>query len=153
MDDVLPIDSYKSASRRPETPYPPIFPSMVIGTGLDLVSVPRFDRFRRRHELRGLRRLFTQHELDYCLRLVDSTPSLAARFAAKEAFFKAVGTGLGRAGGWHDVEVLRLESGRPLLCLHARAAAFVQNLQVRRIHLSLTHTDEIAGATVILEGG
>ena len=126
---------------------------MVIGTGLDLVSVPRFDRFRRRHELRGLRRIFTQHELDYCLGLVKSTPSLAARFAAKEAFFKAVGTGLGRAGGWHDVEVLRLESGRPLLCLHARAAAFVQNLQVRRIHLSLSHTDELAGASVILEGG
>src|SRR6185369_3041293 len=78
-------------------------PAMVIGTGLDLVSVPRFDRFRRRHELRGLQRLFTHNELDYCLGLVKPTPSLAARFAAKEAFFKAAGTGLGRAGGWHDV--------------------------------------------------
>ena len=153
MDGFLPIDSSKKCKSEARNPLSAYIPIMVIGTGLDLVSVPRFDRFRRRHELRGLRRLFTQHELDYCLRLVHATPSLAARFAAKEAFFKAVGTGLGRAGGWHDVEVLRLESGRPLLCLHARAAAFVQNLQVRRIHLSLSHTDEIAGATVILEGG
>jgi holo-[acyl-carrier protein] synthase len=126
---------------------------MVIGTGLDLVSVPRFDRFRRRHELRGLQRLFTKTELDYCLRLLNPTPSLAARFAAKEAYFKAVGTGVGRAGGWHDVEVLRLESGRPLLCLHARAAIHAQTLRVQKIHLSLTHTDDVAGASVILEGG
>lgn len=140
----------KSEARTRASTY---IPAMVIGTGLDLVSVPRFDRFRLRHELRGLGRLFTPNELDYCLRLVKPTPSLAARFAAKEAFFKAAGTGLGRAGGWHDVEVLRLESGRPLLCLHSRAAIYAQNLMVRKIHLSLSHTDEVAGATVILEGG
>ncbi|MGH7462339.1 MAG: holo-ACP synthase [Longimicrobiales bacterium] len=109
-------------------------------------------RFHQRHRQRGLVRLFTATELQYCLSLSDPVPSLAVRFAAKEAFFKAIGTGLGHAGGWRDVEVLRLGSGRPLLCLHGRAAAFAQSLQVHRIHLSLSHTAEIAGASVVLEG-
>ncbi len=125
---------------------------MVLGTGMDLVSVPRMSRFLQRRRQRGLARLFTSTELEYCLGLADPMPSLAARFAAKEAFFKAIGTGLGRAGGWRDVEVLRLGSGRPLLCLHGRAAAFAQSLQVHKIHLSLSHTTEVAGATVVLEG-
>jgi holo-[acyl-carrier protein] synthase len=125
---------------------------MILGTGLDLVSVPRVERFFQRFQQRGLARLFTTSEVEYCLALADPLPSLAARFAAKEAFFKAIGTGFGKAGGWHDVEVVRLGSGRPLLCLHGRAAAFAQSLQVRKIHLSLTHTHEIAAATVLLEG-
>jgi holo-[acyl-carrier protein] synthase len=125
---------------------------MVLGTGMDLVSVPRIGQFMIRFQRRGLTRLFTARELEYCLGLADPLPSLAARFAAKEAFFKAVGTGFGRAGGWHDVEVVRLGSGRPLLCLHGPAAAFALNLQVRKIHLSLSHTSEVAAATVVLEG-
>ena len=125
---------------------------MLIGTGLDLVSVPRFDRFYRRHNQRGLDRLFTPSELDYCLALADPLPSLAARFAAKEAFYKATGAGMGRAGGWRDIEIVRLGSGRPLLRLHGRAAAFAQGLQVRKIHVSLTHTQDVAAATVLLEG-
>lgn len=124
---------------------------MLIGTGLDLVSVPRIQRFYERFRARGLSRLFTPDELDYCLTLADPTPSLAARFAAKEAFFKAAGTGMGPAGGWRDVEVLRLGSGRPLLCLHGKAAAFAQSISVRKIHLSLSHTSELAAATVLLE--
>lgn len=124
---------------------------MIIGTGIDLVSIPRFERFRVRHQDRGLRRLFTSGELKYCLGLSVPTPSLAVRFAAKEAFFKAVGTGFGTGGSWVDVEVVRLGSGRPLLCLHGRAAALVQTLGVTRLHLSLTHTDDLAAATVILE--
>jgi len=125
---------------------------MLIGTGLDLVSVSRFQRFSERHKDRGLRRLFTAAELGYCRTLTNPTPSLAVRFAAKEAFFKAIGTGMGPAGGWHDVEVLRLGSGRPLLRLHGKAAAAAQTLNVRKIHLSLSHTSDHAAATVILEG-
>ena len=124
---------------------------MLIGTGLDLISVPRINRFFERHRTRGLVRLFTPQELEYCLRQANPAASLAARFAAKEAFFKATGTGLGKSGGWRDVEVLRLGSGRPLLRLHGKAAACAQSLQVRRIHLSLSHTDEVAAATVVLE--
>ena len=124
---------------------------MLLGTGLDLVSLPRFKRFSERHGERGLLRLFTRAELDYCLAHVDPTPSLAARFAAKEAFFKAIGTGMGPSGGWHDVEVVRLASGRPRLMLHGRAASAAHEMQVRTIHLSLTHTSDTAGAFVVLE--
>jgi holo-[acyl-carrier protein] synthase len=124
---------------------------MVLGTGLDLVSITRFNRFAARRGSRGLHRLFTPGELQYCLGHRDPGPSLAARFAAKEAFFKALGTGMGPAGGWRDVEVVRLSSGRPRLMLHGRAATTAQEMQVRTIHLSLTHTAETAGALVLLE--
>jgi holo-[acyl-carrier protein] synthase len=124
---------------------------MVLGTGLDLVSITRFNRFAARHGARGLHRLFTAGELHYCLGHRDPGPSLAARFAAKEAFFKALGTGMGPAGGWRDVEVVRLSSGRPRLMLHGRAATTAQEMQVRTIHLSLTHTADTAGALVLLE--
>jgi holo-[acyl-carrier protein] synthase len=124
---------------------------MVLGTGLDLVSIIRFNKFTERRGERGLQRLFTAGELHYCLGHIDPGPSLAARFAAKEAFFKALGTGMGPAGGWRDVEVVRLSSGRPRLMLHGRAAATAQEMQVRAIHLSLTHTAETAGAFVLLE--
>lgn len=124
---------------------------MLVGTGLDLVSLIRFKRFADRRGERGLSRLFTSGELAYCLGHVDPTPSLAARFAAKEAFFKAIGTGLGQGGGWRDVEVVRLASGRPRLMLHGRAATTAHEMQVRTIHLSLTHTADTAGAFVVLE--
>jgi holo-[acyl-carrier protein] synthase len=124
---------------------------MLLGTGLDLVSVSRFEKFRRRRGERGLHRLFTTGELQYCLEHANPLPSLAVRFAAKEAFFKALGTGMGPAGGWRDVEVVRLASGRPRLMLHGRAAAAAHEMQVRTIHLSLTHTADAAGAVVVLE--
>jgi holo-[acyl-carrier protein] synthase len=124
---------------------------MVLGTGIDLVSISRFEKFRQRQGERGLQRLFTTGELAYCLPRANATASLAVRFAAKEAFYKALGTGMGTAGTWHDVEVVRLASGRPRLLLHGRAAATAHEVQVKTIHLSLTHTDDMAGAIVVLE--
>lgn len=124
---------------------------MILGTGFDLVAVPRFARFLERRGERGLTRLFTAGELEYCLTHTDPAPFLAARFAAKEAFYKAIGTGVGPAGGWKDVEVVRLASGRPLLMLHGRAASLVHDMQAKTVHLSLSHTNETAGAFVILE--
>lgn len=124
---------------------------MILGTGFDLVAVSRFERFIARHGQRGLERLFTAGELGYCLAHANPTAFLAARFAAKEAFYKAVGTGMGPAGGWKDVEVVRLASGKPLLMLHGKASALAHDLQVRSIHLSLSHTGETAGAFVIIE--
>ncbi len=124
---------------------------MIVGTGVDLVSVDRFEKFRERHGQRGLQRLFTEGELQYCLPRANSTSSLAVRFAAKEAFFKALGTGMGPAGGWRDVEVIRLASGKPRLMLHGRAASAAHEIPVKTIHLSLTHTAETAAAIVVLE--
>ncbi len=124
---------------------------MVIGTGLDLVDVARFRKFIGRHGERALQRLFTAGEQAYCRGHADHSTSLAARFAAKEAFFKAIGTGMGPAGGWRDVEVIRLTSGQPQLVLHGLAAARAEAMQVRNIHLSLSHTAVTAAAVVILE--
>lgn len=116
------------------------------------MAVPRLARFHERYGERGLRRLFTSGELDYCLRLARPAPSLAARFAAKEAFYKAIGTGIGHGGCWTDAEVVRSMNGRPRLQLHGAAASTAERLAVRRVHLSLSHTLEFAVASVILEG-
>ena len=125
---------------------------MIVGTGFDLVAIPRFVRFLERHGERGLQRLFTTSEKEYCLSQANPALSLGARFAAKEAFYKALGTGMGStAGGWKDVEVVRLSSGRPRLMLHGRAATVAHQMQVRTIHLSMSHTAEAAGAFVVLE--
>ncbi len=125
---------------------------MIIGTGVDAVSIPRFTRFLERTGDRGLRRLFTPAELGYCLGLNDHVPSLAARFAAKEAFFKAAATGWSRGGAWTDVEVTRSREGRPGLALRGRAAAVADELGARHLHVTLSHTSDLAFAQVLLEG-
>lgn len=134
------------------TPAKLYIPSMILGTGIDVVSVPRFRGFLERTGDRGLRRLFTAAEREYCLRHADAVPSLAARFAAKEAFFKAAGTGWSRGGAWADVEVTRPRDGRPELALHRRAAEALLRLGASGAHLSLSHTEDLAVAQVILEG-
>ncbi|HSH45810.1 MAG TPA: holo-ACP synthase [Longimicrobiales bacterium] len=126
---------------------------MIVGTGMDLVTIQRFRGFRERRGERGLVRVFTESELQYCMSRVDPAPSLAARFAAKEAFFKAIGLGWGVGGGWLDVEVTRDDRGAPGLDLSGRAAETAMERGVIRSHLSLTHTDEVAGAVVVLESG
>ncbi len=124
---------------------------MILGLGLDLVSIPRFQRFLERWGERGLRRVFTPAELDYCASLPVPAASFAARFAAKEAFLKALGTGLS-GHRWTDVEVVRADSGQPSLRLHGGATAAARRRGVIACHLSLTHTVELAGAVVVLEG-
>lgn len=128
-----------------------IFAPMIVGTGFDLVAVPRFATFLERRGERGLHRIFTDAEIEYCMAHASPTQFLAARFAAKEAFYKAIGTGMGPAGGWQDVEIVRLESGQPTLLLHGGARAAAQSMQAHRIHVSISHTAETAGAIVILE--
>lgn len=125
---------------------------MILGIGIDLVSVRRVRRLRERRGMRGLERLLTPRELEHCLALASSWPSLAARVAAKEAYYKAIGTGVGHLGGWRDVEVARRDNGRPLLILHGPAARHARERGVTRVHLALTHTDDVAAATVTLEG-
>jgi holo-[acyl-carrier protein] synthase len=124
---------------------------MIMGLGMDLVEIPRIRSFHARWGERGLRRIFTAAELEYCLRQADPAPSLAARFAAKEAFFKAVGQGWGRGGDWREVEVDRTPRGVPRLRWTGRAAAAVRAVGARRGHLTLSHARSTAGAVVILE--
>ncbi|MDX1674914.1 MAG: holo-ACP synthase [Longimicrobiales bacterium] len=124
---------------------------MIAGIGLDLVRVDRMRRFHQRWGQRGLARVFTARELDYCLGHVDPASSLAARFAAKEAFFKAVGTGWGVGGALVEVEVRRGATGDPDLAVRGRAAETLARNGARHVHVTLTHTADTAAAVVILE--
>lgn len=124
---------------------------MIVGIGQDLMDVDRIRAFHQRWGDQGLHRIFSATELSYCLGLADPGPSLAARFAAKEAFFKAVGTGWGAGGDWKQVEVRRSPTGNPDLILTGRAAQAARAAGAGRIHLSLTHTARTAAAVVILE--
>src|SRR5687768_9556084 len=122
---------------------------MTIGVGVDAVDVERFRiSLGRTPTLRT--RLFTQEELDYVAPMVDPVPSLAVRFAAREAVMKALGVGLG-AFGFHDVWVRRASTGVPSLEVHGPAAALAAAAGVTRWHVSLTHTDLVAVAYVLAE--
>ena len=124
---------------------------MIVGLGMDLVRIGRVWRMIQRRPERALRRLFTEAEARRCAASRHPAESYAARFAAKEAFFKAAGTGLGRGGEWTDVEVVSLSTGAPTLRLSGRAAEAAAARGAVRIHLTLTHADDTAGAVVILE--
>ncbi|HEX2093160.1 MAG TPA: holo-ACP synthase [Longimicrobiaceae bacterium] len=125
---------------------------MIVGIGMDLVQIGRVRELLERRGERALHRLFTPGEVARCRGGRSPAESFAARFAAKEAFFKALGTGWGRGGRWTEVEVVSAPSGAPSLRLHGTAAARAGARGVRRIHLTLTHTEGTAGACVVLEG-
>lgn len=121
----------------------------VKGIGVDAVDIDRFRTvLQRTPSMRE--RLFTQEELDYVAPKADPVPSLAARFAAREAVMKAMGLGLG-AFGFHEVWVTRAESGAPSLCITGRALELAVDRGITRWHLSLTHTDLVAIAQVVAE--
>lgn len=123
----------------------------IVGTGLDAVEVERIRRLLESHGDRFVARLFTAGEKAYCGGSADPAMHYAARFAAKEAAAKALGTGLAEGIHWADIEVARQESGRPVLVLHGGALERAKALGAERFHLSLTHTKEMALAQVILE--
>jgi holo-[acyl-carrier protein] synthase len=125
---------------------------MLIGTGVDLIEVERIARSIERYGERFLRRVYTDLEIAYCSSRRGSAESFAARFAAKEAGAKALGTGISRGVTWNEFQVSRNPGGRPLLELRGRAALLATELGVRAISLSLTHTGSLAMATVVMEG-
>ena len=120
---------------------------MLIGTGVDLIEVERIAHSIERYGERFLRRVYTDHEIAYCSRKRVNAESFAARFAAKEAGAKALGTGISRGITWNEFEVARNPGGRPVLELRGRAALLATELGVRAISLSLTHTSGLAMAT------
>ena len=126
---------------------------MIVGTGLDLVEIRRIQRSMDRYGSRFLDRVFTGAEQAYCLRKRNAAESFAARFAAKEAGAKALGTGISFGVSWLEIEVVRELSGRPSLKFHGRAAQIAARLGVAHAALSLTHTGDLAAASVALEGG
>jgi holo-[acyl-carrier protein] synthase len=122
---------------------------MIIGIGIDLVDIERFrTSLARTPSMRT--RLFTQTELDYVAPKIDPVPSLAARFAAREAVMKSLGLGLG-AFGFQEVWVERAESGQPSLMITGQARVLADAAGVTSWHLSLTHSATTAGAYVVAE--
>jgi holo-[acyl-carrier protein] synthase len=126
---------------------------MIVGSGIDLAEIGRIRHSIDRYGDRFLSRIYTAPEQAYCLRKRNSAESFAARFAAKEAGAKALGTGISRGVSWLEIEVLRQPGGRPTLQFHGRAAQFAARLGAVHVALSLTHTAELAMASVVLENG
>ena len=125
---------------------------MILGTGVDLAEVGRIRDAIGRYGDRFIRRIYTEGEIAYVERKANKYERYAARFAAKEAGMKAIGTGWHGGITWQDFEVINLPSGRPTLNFHGRAAEVAAKLGVRHVALSLTHTKEQALAMVVLEG-
>ncbi len=125
---------------------------MIVGTGVDIAEVARIKAAVERFGERFLKRVFTPAEVRYCMGKANAAERLAARFAAKEAGMKAIGTGLRHGVTWQDVEVLRMPGQRPVLKFSGKAAEFAARLGCKRTHLSLSHTADQAIAHVILEG-
>jgi holo-[acyl-carrier protein] synthase len=124
---------------------------MIVGTGVDLAEVPRIKASIERYGEKFIRRIYTPAEIAYVERKANKFERYAARFAAKEAGMKAIGTGWRRGVRWQDFEVANLPSGKPTLRLHGVAAVFAEKLGVKNISLSITHTAELGMAHVILE--
>jgi holo-[acyl-carrier protein] synthase len=124
---------------------------MILGTGIDIAEVPRVRESIERFGDRFLKRVFTEGEIQYCERKARRFESYAARFAAKEAGMKALGTGWNHGVRWRDIEVVRPKGQRPTIQFHGAAAAIAAKLGAKNIALSLTHTAEQALAHVILE--
>ena len=124
----------------------------ILGLGFDATDIPRVRDVFERYGDRFLHRVFTAGEIAYCTRHRDPVPSLAARFAAKEATMKALGVGWGSRAGWLDIEVSRAPGERPVLALTGSAAATAAAIGIVRFHLALTHTADVALAQVIAEG-
>lgn len=122
---------------------------MITGIGADITEVERIRRALETYGEQFERKIFTEEEIAYCRRTPRRMAErYAARFAAKEAFAKALGTGISRGIGWKDIGVRRLPGGRPFIVLRGRAAEMCAGMAS---HLSITHTDSTAMATVILE--
>jgi holo-[acyl-carrier protein] synthase len=123
----------------------------IIGLGFDTTDIPRIAEVFNKYGDRFLRRIFTDGEIAYCMRRRNPVPHLAGRFAAKEAAMKALGTGHSPDVMWKDIEVVRV-SGPPQLQLHGGAARLADHMGVRKSLLTITHSDALAMAQVLMMG-
>ena len=126
--------------------------SEIKGIGIDLAVIPRLRRLVDRWDERFLRRVFTDEEIAYCRRRRDPIPHLAARFAAKEATLKALGTGLRMGVSWREMEVRRERGEAPTMVLHGRSRALALAKGGHRVLLTLTHDGDYALAQAMLVG-
>lgn len=124
----------------------------VLGLGIDLVEVTRIEQSIARHGAKFVERVYTAGEIAYCGGMKAPAPFYAARFAAKEAVAKALGSGIGSSCGWLEIEVRRKASGEPFIVLHGAAEATAQRLGIGSLLLSLSHTEHYAVAQALALG-
>ena len=124
---------------------------MIHGTGVDLIEISRIKNSIQKYSGKFEERVFTSKEIDYCRSKADPSKHFAARFAAKEAVLKSLGTGMAEGISWKDMEILNQESGRPVLNLSGKGWDIFNSLNLRNIHISLTHGKQYAVAQAIAE--
>jgi holo-[acyl-carrier protein] synthase len=124
---------------------------MILGTGIDIIEVARIASSYEKFGERFVNRILLPDEIAYCLSHKNPAPFLAARFAAKEAISKAFGTGLGASLGWRDMEIRKNESGEPFVILHGKGKILFEARGAKKLHVSLSHTQNYAAATAVLE--
>jgi holo-[acyl-carrier protein] synthase len=124
---------------------------MIVGTGVDIAETSRIEQALERHGERFCKRIYTAREMEYCEQFKNKAERYAARFAAKEAAFKALGTGWRNGVRWLDVEITHQPSGKPELALTGRAEEVARRLGVTRTAVSLSHSDRYVVAQVIFE--
>ena len=124
---------------------------MIRGLGVDSIELARIQRVYEEYGQRFLNRIYAPEEQAYSLRYNDPIPRLAARFAAKEACMKALGTGWNNGVRWRDIVVVNTKLGKPELRLFGEAQKFCDLLSATRVHLSITHSREFATSIVIFE--
>ena len=124
---------------------------MIYGIGLDIIEVSRIEKQISSERKRFQQMLFTENEIKYCEHKRNKSQNYAARFAAKEAFFKAIGTGWRNGTGWKEIEIVNDELGKPEIVLHGKAKKIIEENGISNIFVSLSHLKETAVAVVILE--
>jgi len=124
---------------------------MIVGLGIDIIELDRIRFSLERYGKRFIRHVLTGAEWDYCRQFKTPVPEVAARFAAKEAFSKAIGTGITRGVVWRDIEVIKDRGKPPRIRVKGKALEHANRLGVSNIHLSLTHAEKYAAAVVTIE--
>jgi len=124
---------------------------MIYGIGVDLVKIKRLEKAIQRWGDRFVSRVFTPDEMTFCYNRVSSASAFSLRFAAKEAFAKALGLGMKKGVRWCDIEVFHFPEGRPGLKIHGRSSEICKEENITGHHLSLSDDDEYGIATVVLE--
>ena len=124
---------------------------MIFGTGIDIIEVDRIKNSIQKYSNRFKKKIFTQKEIDYCHSQADPVKHFAARFTVKEAVLKCFGTGMTGGILWKDIEVDKLNSGQPVLNLYGNGKKLFHQLNLKHIHISITHDKTYAAAHAIAE--
>ncbi len=124
---------------------------MIIGTGIDIVQNKRIEKLINKYGQHFLEKVYTKMEIEYCQTKKNYVPSFAARFAAKEAILKALGTGM-RNNNWQEIEIANNELGKPEVLLFNKTLKRAEELKVTSIFISISHEKDYSIAQIIMEG-